>query len=41
MAPPKGVLLLVNNYMGDRMAFDTGKERAESEGPASQGLAVV
>ncbi len=29
---PKGVLLLVNNYTGDRMAFDMGKEMAESEG---------
>ena len=28
----KGVLLLVNNYTGDRMAFDMGKEMAESEG---------
>ena len=41
MASPTGVLLLVNNYMGDRMAFDMGKEMAESEGPAGQGLAVV
>ena len=32
MASPKGVLLLVNNYTGDRMAFDMGKERAEAEG---------
>jgi dihydroxyacetone kinase-like protein len=32
MATPKGVLLLVNNYTGDRMAFDMGKEMAESEG---------
>jgi dihydroxyacetone kinase-like protein len=32
MASPKGVLLLVNNYTGDRMAFDMGKEMAESEG---------
>ena len=30
--PPKGVLLLVNNYTGDRMAFDMGKEMAEAEG---------
>ena len=29
---PKGVLLLVNNYTGDRMAFDMGREMAESEG---------
>ena len=32
LASPKGVLLLVNNYTGDRMAFDMGKEMAESEG---------
>src|SRR6476646_6446025 len=32
MASPKGVLLLVNNYTGDRMAFDMGKEMAEEEG---------
>ena len=32
LATPKGVLLLVNNYTGDRMAFDMGKEMAESEG---------
>jgi dihydroxyacetone kinase-like protein len=32
MASPKGVLLLVNNYTGDRMAFEMGKEMAESEG---------
>src|SRR5215212_7963052 len=28
----KGVLLLVNNYTGDRMAFDMGKEMAEADG---------
>jgi phosphoenolpyruvate---glycerone phosphotransferase subunit DhaK len=32
LASPKGVLLLVNNYTGDRMAFDMGRELAESEG---------
>jgi len=32
LASPKGVLLLVNNYTGDRMAFDMGKELAEAEG---------
>jgi len=32
LASEKGVLLLVNNYTGDRMAFDMGKEMAESEG---------
>jgi len=29
---PKGVLHLVNNYTGDRMAFDMGRELAEAEG---------
>lgn len=32
LASSKGVLLLVNNYTGDRMAFDMGKELAEAEG---------
>jgi dihydroxyacetone kinase-like protein len=32
LASRKGVLLLVNNYTGDRMAFDMGKEMAEAEG---------
>ncbi|MBA3264810.1 MAG: dihydroxyacetone kinase subunit DhaK [Nocardioidaceae bacterium] len=32
LASSKGVLLLVNNYTGDRMAFDMGKEMAEAEG---------
>ncbi|MBW4043222.1 MAG: dihydroxyacetone kinase subunit DhaK [Acidobacteria bacterium] len=32
LATPKGVLLIVNNYTGDRMAFDMGREMAESEG---------
>jgi len=32
LASAKGVLLLVNNYTGDRMAFDMGKEMAEAEG---------
>lgn len=32
VASPKGVLLLVNNYTGDRMAFDMAKEMAEAEG---------
>lgn len=32
LASPKGVLLIVNNYTGDRMAFDMGKEMAEAEG---------
>jgi phosphoenolpyruvate---glycerone phosphotransferase subunit DhaK len=32
LASPKGVLLLVNNYTGDRMAFDMGKEMADADG---------
>ena len=32
VASPKGVLLLVNNYTGDRMAFEMGQEMAEAEG---------
>ncbi|GIF48816.1 dihydroxyacetone kinase DhaK subunit [Asanoa ferruginea] len=32
LASPKGVLHLINNYTGDRMAFDMGKEMAEAEG---------
>ena len=32
LASPKGVLLLVNNYTGDRMAFDMGRELAEADG---------
>jgi phosphoenolpyruvate---glycerone phosphotransferase subunit DhaK len=32
LASPKGVLLLVNNYTGDRMAFDMAKEMADAEG---------
>src|SRR6516162_7702939 len=32
LASPKGVLHIVNNYTGDRMAFDMGREMAEAEG---------
>jgi phosphoenolpyruvate---glycerone phosphotransferase subunit DhaK len=32
LASPKGVLLLVNNYTGDRMAFEMAQELAEAEG---------
>ena len=32
MASPKGVLLLVNNYTGDRMAFEMAQEMAASDG---------
>ena len=40
LARPKGVLLLVNNYTGDRMAFDMGKEMAESEGVRTEILMI-
>jgi dihydroxyacetone kinase-like protein len=40
LASPKGVLLLVNNYTGDRMAFDMGKEMAESEGIKAEILMI-
>lgn len=32
LASPKGVLLLVNNYTGDRMAFDMAQELSEADG---------
>jgi dihydroxyacetone kinase-like protein len=32
MNSPKGVLHIINNYTGDRMAFDMGREMAEAEG---------
>ncbi len=32
LASPRGVLLLVNNYTGDRMAFEMAQELAEAEG---------
>jgi len=31
LATPMGVLHLINNYTGDRMAFDMGKELAEAD----------
>ena len=40
LASPRGVLLLVNNYTGDRMAFDMGKEMAESEGVRTEILMI-
>jgi phosphoenolpyruvate---glycerone phosphotransferase subunit DhaK len=40
LSSPKGVLLLVNNYTGDRMAFDMGREMAESEGIQVQVLTI-
>lgn len=32
LASPRGVLHIVNNYTGDRMAFDMARELAEAEG---------
>jgi dihydroxyacetone kinase-like protein len=37
---PKGVLHLINNYTGDRMAFDMGRELAEAEGVTIQTVVV-
>ena len=40
LASPKGVLLLVNNYTGDRMAFEMAQELAEAEGIAVRTLFI-
>ena len=32
LASPKGVLLLINNYTGDKMAFEMASELADAEG---------
>jgi dihydroxyacetone kinase-like protein len=32
LSSPKGVLHIVNNYTGDRMGFDMGREMAEADG---------
>lgn len=40
LASPHGVLLLVNNYTGDRMAFDMGREMAEADGIRCEILTV-
>src|SRR3954470_3992491 len=40
LSSPRGVLLLVNNYTGDRMAFDMGREMAEAEGIQVQVLTI-
>ncbi len=37
---PKGVLHLINNYTGDRMAFDMGRELADAEGVNIQTVIV-
>lgn len=40
LASDKGVLHLVNNYTGDRMAFDMGREMAEAEGVKVETLLI-
>jgi dihydroxyacetone kinase-like protein len=40
VASPKGVLLLVNNYTGDRMAFEMAQELAEADGVTARTLFI-
>jgi phosphoenolpyruvate---glycerone phosphotransferase subunit DhaK len=40
LASPRGVLHIINNYTGDRMAFDMGREMAEAEGVRIETLLV-
>jgi dihydroxyacetone kinase-like protein len=40
LASDKGVLHIINNYTGDRMAFDMGREMAEAEGVTIKTLLV-
>lgn len=40
VASPRGVLLLVNNYTGDRMAFEMAEELAEADGITVRTLAI-
>ncbi|MCY0905905.1 dihydroxyacetone kinase subunit DhaK [Arthrobacter sp. H14-L1] len=40
MASPKGVLLLVNNYTGDKMVFDMAQEMSSAEGIQVQTLFI-
>jgi len=40
LASPTGVLHIINNYTGDRMAFDMGREMAEAEGVTIKTLLV-
>jgi dihydroxyacetone kinase-like protein len=40
LASPKGVLHIVNNYTGDRMGFDMGRELAEADGVTIKTLLV-
>ena len=41
MASPKGVLLLVNNYTGDKMVFDMAQEMSSAEGIMARGNASL
>lgn len=40
LASPRGVLHIVNNYTGDRMGFDMGREMAEADGVTIKTLLV-
>jgi dihydroxyacetone kinase-like protein len=40
LASPKGVLHIINNYTGDRMGFDMGREMAEADGVTIKTLLV-
>jgi phosphoenolpyruvate---glycerone phosphotransferase subunit DhaK len=40
LASPKGVLHIINNYTGDRMAFEMGREMAEADGVTIKTLIV-
>ena len=40
LSSPKGVLHIINNYTGDRMAFDMGREMAEADGVTIKTLIV-
>ncbi|SEN15913.1 dihydroxyacetone kinase subunit DhaK [Actinacidiphila rubida] len=40
VASPKGVLLLVNNYTGDRMAFEMAEELAQADGIEARTLFI-
>ena len=40
LASPMGVLHIINNYTGDRMAFDMGREMAEADGVTIKTLLV-
>jgi dihydroxyacetone kinase len=40
LSSPMGVLHIINNYTGDRMAFDMGREMAEADGVTIKTLIV-